>query len=175
MNEILLKNKNIYLKNLTIDDNLNNYLSWINDKELTLYLNKNKTQTKIDLKNYIQYHSNLGNHLCGIFDSITYTHVGNVLLSRIDLINSNCNIGILIGKNYWGKGIGTSAVSLMTNYALDTLGLHKVIAGVVEENVGSARLFEKVGFTLEGIRKEEFKFKDTFLNTLYYGKIKNNE
>ena len=81
-----------------------------------------------------------------------------------------------MGKGDWNlvREIA-DALKLMTNYALDTLGLHKVIAGVVEENIGSARLFEKVGFTLEGIRKEEFKFKDTFLNTLYYGKIKNNE
>ena len=173
MNNIITQNNNIYLKKLTLDSNLDNYLSWINDEESTLYLNKKETQTIDDLKKYIRYHLDSNNYLCGIFKKDTNIHVGNVLLSRIDLINSNCNIGILVGKEYWGEGIGTSAVSLMTDYALDVLKLHKVIAGVVEENIGSAKLFRKAGFTLEGIRREEFKFKGKFLNTLYYGKITN--
>ena len=174
MNDIITQNNSIYLKKLTLNSDLGNYLSWINDEESTLYLNKKETQTINDLKKYIQYHLDSNNYLCGIFKKNTNIHVGNVLLSRIDLINSNCNIGILVGKEYWGEGIGTSAVSLMTNYALDILKLHKVIAGVVEENIGSAKLFRKAVFTLEGIRREEFKFKGKFLNTLYYSKINNN-
>jgi len=61
----------------------------------------------------------------------------------------------------------------MTDYAFNVLKMHKVIAGAVKENIGSSKLFEKSGFQLEGVKKEEFKFKNRFLDVLYYGKIKN--
>jgi RimJ/RimL family protein N-acetyltransferase len=46
---------------------------------------------------------------------------------------------------------------------------------VVKENVGSKKLFEKCGFVLEGIGKEEFKINDKFLDMLYFGKINNGD
>ena len=174
MNKVLAENNKIYLKKLNINDNLSNYLSWINDKDLTLYLNKIKKQNIDDLKNYITYHKDSNNYLCGIYRKNDNTHMGNVLLSHMDNINKNCRIGILVGKNYWGGGIGTSAVVLMSDYAFNTLKMHKVIAGVVKENIGSSKLFQKAGFVLEGIKKEEFKLGDKFLDSLHYGKINKN-
>ena len=173
MNKVLAENNKIYLKKLNINDNLSNYLSWINDKDLTLYLNKIKKQNIDDLKNYITYHKDSNNYLCGIYRKNDNTHMGNVLLSHMDNINKNCRIGILVGKNYWGGGIGTSAVVLMSDYAFNTLKMHKVIAGVVKENIGSSTLFEKAGFILEGTKKEEFKMEGKFLDALHYGKINN--
>jgi ribosomal-protein-alanine N-acetyltransferase len=173
MGNFLIKNKNIYLKLLTPESNLDNYHSWVNDEDTNRYLNKKPFQTIDDLKRYINYHLDLNNYLCGIYKIDTNTHVGNTLLSHIDLINNNCTVGILVGKEYWGKGMGTSAVSLISDYALNTLGFHKIIAGVVKENIGSSKLFERSGFILEGIRREEFKLDNKFLDTLYYGKINN--
>ena len=173
MNKVLAANNKIYFHKLNINDNLSNYLSWINDKDLTLYLNKIKKQNIDDLKNYITYHKDSNNYLCGIYRKNDNTHMGNVLLSHMDNINKNCRIGILVGKNYWGGGIGTSAVVLMSDYAFNTLKMHKVIAGVVKENIGSSKLFEKAGFILEGTKKEEFKMEGKFLDALHYGKINN--
>ena len=99
MNKVLAENNKIYLKKLNINDNLSNYLSWINDKDLTLYLNKIKKQNIDDLKNYITYHKDSNNYLCGIYRKNDNTHMGNVLLSHMDNINKNCRIGILVGKN----------------------------------------------------------------------------
>ena len=173
MSIILTENDKIYLRKLNLNDNLDNYLSWMNDEDSILYLTKKKKQTISDLKNYIKYHLDSNNYLCGIFKKSNDMHVGNVLLSRIDTSNENCDIGIFIGKEFWGEGIGTSAVILLSDYAFNVLGMHKVIAGVVKENIGSSKLFEKAGFKLDGIKKEEFKMGNKFLDHLHYGKIKN--
>ena len=61
----------------------------------------------------------------------------------------------------------------MSDYAFNILKMHKVIAGVVKENIGSSKLFEKAGFILEGTKKEEFKMEGKFLDALHYGKINN--
>ena len=53
MNEIL-KNKNIYLRELTLDDVGVEYLSWVNDKEITRFLEiKYQNFTIDDLKDFI--------------------------------------------------------------------------------------------------------------------------
>jgi [ribosomal protein S5]-alanine N-acetyltransferase len=174
MNKVLIENSKIYIRKLSLKDDLNSYLSWINDKDTTLYLRKRKKQTISDLKDYIQYNLNSSNYLCGIFKKTDDTHIGNILLSHIDNDNKNCDIGIFVGKESWGKGIGTLAIVLMCKYAFSTLKMHKVIAGVVKENIGSSKLFEKAGFILEGVKKEEFKFDNEFLDTLHYGKINEN-
>ena len=173
MNKILIESDRIYLRQLDLNDNLTAYLSWVNDKEATTFMEiRNKHFSSDDLRSYIKSHLDLKNYLCGIFEKTNDLHIGNVLLSDIDDSNKNGVIGIFIGKKYWGKGFGTEAVNLMCEYGFDTLKLYKIIAGVVEKNHGSAKLFSKAGFALEGIKKEEFNMDGKFLNTLYYGKIK---
>ena len=168
----IIEDNNIYLRKLNLDDDLSKYLSWVNDKEMTVYMElRHKEHSIDDLKRYIGSHLESNNYLCGIFKKSDDSHIGNVLLSLIDEDNKHCDIGIFIGREYWGYGFGSTAVNLLCEYAFDTLKLNKIIAGVVKENVGSKKLFEKCGFVLEGIGKEEFKINDKFLDMLWFGKI----
>lgn len=57
-------------------------------------------------------------------------------------------LGIVVGRAYWGKGIGTSAVRLVNGYAFTTLGLTEIQAEVLQRNLASVRLLEKAGFHL---------------------------
>lgn len=168
MSKVVVEDKRIYLRKLEITDDLSRYLVWINDEEMNKYLSKKPRQTLKDLKLYIESHKN--NYLCGIFNKDEDYHLGNVLVSRIDKANNNCHIGIFVGKESWGKGIGTSAVNLLTNYMLDTLGFHKVTAGVARENVGSSKLFLKCGYNLEFTSKDEFRIDGEYMDHLYYTK-----
>jgi len=51
-----------------------------------------------------------------------------------------------IGKEYWGKGIATRALSKF----LDHMTVRPVYARVVKDNIGSRRVLEKCGFTRIG-------------------------
>jgi len=54
-------------------------------------------------------------------------------------------VGYWIGKEYWGKGVATRALS-----AFLTRVMHRPIyAHVVEHNVGSIRVLQKCGFALD--------------------------
>ena len=170
----IIEDNNIYLRKLNLDDDLSKYLSWVNDKEMTVYMELRHKEHSIEtLKRYIGSHLDSNNYLCGIFKKSDNSYMGNVLLSNMDEYNRNCDVGIFIGKEYWGNGAGAAAVTLMIDYAFDVLKIHKVNAGVISGNVGSAKLFESVGFTLEGVKKEEFKSGDKFLDKLCFGKINN--
>jgi [ribosomal protein S5]-alanine N-acetyltransferase len=57
-------------------------------------------------------------------------------------------LGIVIARAYWSKGIGTAATRLVNNYAFATLGLMQIQAEVLQRNLASRRLLEKTGFHL---------------------------
>jgi RimJ/RimL family protein N-acetyltransferase len=61
-------------------------------------------------------------------------------------------VGYWIGKEYWGKGIATRALTAF----LDEVKTRPLYAYVAKHNVGSRRVLEKCGFTVEG--------QDTFSN-----------
>ncbi len=58
--------------------------------------------------------------------------------------------GIDFGYRYsndsWGKGLGFEAAKEVLEYSFSKLGLEKVLGLTTEENVGSIRIFEKLGF-----------------------------
>ena len=54
-------------------------------------------------------------------------------------------VGYWIGKEYWGKGVATRALAAFLHLVIER-PLH---AHVVKHNVGSIRVLEKCGFSLE--------------------------
>jgi [ribosomal protein S5]-alanine N-acetyltransferase len=51
----------------------------------------------------------------------------------------------------WNKGYGTEAATAVLIYGFEELGLNRVIALVMAENVGSCRVAEKSGMRFEGL------------------------
>ena len=71
------------------------------------------------------------------------------------------NYGIDFGYRYskinWGKGLGFEAAKTVLNYGFSELGLKKVVGLTAEENFGSIRILEKLGFKLQ----EKLLFNNT--------------
>lgn len=55
---------------------------------------------------------------------------------------------------YWNKGYGTEAAKRLIQFGFDELNLHRIEAGCAVENIGSVRILEKVGMTLEGRKRK---------------------
>lgn len=76
------------------------------------------------------------------------------LVPQPDVYRISAELGYWIGEPYWGKGIATEAVKLITRYGFTRLGLKRIYAGVFDFNKASCRVLEKAGFTLESVRKQ---------------------
>lgn len=76
-----------------------------------------------------------------------------------DVYRYNAELGYWIGEKYWGKGIGTSAVSLIVEYAFNKTEITRLYAGIFGYNKASAKILEKNNFRNEGIAKSTV-FKD---------------
>ncbi len=72
--------------------------------------------------------------------------VGTVGLGLLPGLAS-ADLGVVVGRSHWGRGVGTAAARLVCDYAFRVLGIEEVRAEVLQRNHASIRLLEKVGFT----------------------------
>ncbi len=66
------------------------------------------------------------------------------------------SFGYWLGQKYWGRGIATEAARMLSDHALESGGLRRLEASVFAENHASARVLEKCGFSLEGVRRAHY-------------------
>jgi len=146
---------NITLRTLTPEDCSEEYLRWMCDTNLNKYLEaRHSPPTSIsELSSYVEgMLCDKENLLMGIF--YNDEHIGNIKLGPICPIHSKSTIGLLIGRNeFWGMGIATTAIKLITKYAFEILSVEKLEAGCYSENLGSYKSFIKAGFSCEGVLK----------------------
>ena len=83
--------------------------------------------------------------------------VGYIQLGLIDRIERRAAIGIVVGEPaLWGKGVGTTAVLILCDFAFTVKGLERVYAESYGYNTRAHRMFERAGFQREGVlRKHE--------------------
>ncbi len=103
-----------------------------------------------------------------IYDRATSLPIGGVSLRDIDLTTGIAELGISIGrKEYWGKGFGTEAVTLLLDYGFTVLGLHNVLLTTYAYNERALRSYLKVGFREIGRRREAQRLGDQRYDIVY--------
>lgn len=82
--------------------------------------------------------------------------IGSIGFRKISKRNRSACVYIVIGeKEYWGKGIGKDALTVLLEWGFKTLGLNKVWSDVRSSNTASLAVLKKVGFKKEGLLREE--------------------
>lgn len=76
---------------------------------------------------------------------------------RTDIYRCTAELGYWIGEPFWGRGVASEAVRLVTEtaFARDP-GLVRVFAEVFVHNTASQRVLEKNGFILESRRRNAY-------------------
>lgn len=80
-------------------------------------------------------------------------------------------IGYWLGEPYWGQGIATDVVQMMTEYAFSDLKLQKLYAPILAPNKASMRVIEKCGYELEGVLKREVYKDGQYYDIHHYAKV----
>jgi RimJ/RimL family protein N-acetyltransferase len=81
-------------------------------------------------------------------------------------------IGYLLAKPYWGKGIMTAVVRRACDYAFSEWGLVRITAEVFAFNPASARVLEKCGFVQEGYLKKHHSKDGHLIDAKLYALVK---
>ncbi len=168
--EYKIEGKRIYLRQITLNDVTEEYVSWLHDEEVNRFLESRFIKhAQENVKEYVQKVSKDQNYLfLAIVRKDNNKHIGNIKVGPIDWHNKISDQGIMIGdRNSWGKGFATEAFKLVADYAFQVLKLHKMTSAVYESNVGSIVALEKGGYHEEGRRKKQLfhngKYEDCVL------------
>ncbi|KAJ4986965.1 hypothetical protein SVAN01_07506 [Stagonosporopsis vannaccii] len=87
------------------------------------------------------------------------TAIGEIHLNKLpqgSIHHRWTEIGIDILPEFQGRGYGREAIAWALDYAFRRGGLHRVRIRAFEWNTGALRLYEKIGFKLEGREREAF-------------------
>ena len=69
-------------------------------------------------------------------------------------------IGFVLSKDYWNKGIMTEAAKMLIIYAFEILGLKRLSYNYFLFNQRSKRVCEKLEFKFEGVLRKKFQLYD---------------
>lgn len=170
-----LNDEHIYLREVNLNDVGVNYYKWLNDPEVNQFLETRFVpQSENRIREFVQSKDGNSNEiLFAICDRETNRHIGNIKLGPINWVHRYGDISLLIGeKDFWGKGIGSKSIRLVTLFAFNTLNLHKLRAGCYAANKGSIRAFEKNGFQLEGTLRDQWYANGSYMDQLWLGLLK---
>lgn len=132
-------------------------VKWLNNPLVSIFIGdepNKKTTFKKETVWFDSYKKNKHKKFFTIYSD--NTPIGFMGLSSINATNKNADLFIAIGEDeYRGKGFGKLGLKWLINYAFKTLELNKINLGVLDDNISAIKLYEKVGFKVEGEMKEE--------------------
>ncbi len=67
------------------------------------------------------------------------------------------DFGISVVQDWRGQGIGRALIQTLIDWATPHEFIEKIYLGVFESNLGARRLYSRLGFAKEGIRRDFFK------------------
>jgi ribosomal-protein-alanine N-acetyltransferase len=134
--------KRLSEKHISID-----YVNWMNDSEVNMYLETRGNYTLELLKSYIE--EQYKNEICfwAIHLKDSNKHIGNIKIDPINYERNSGEYGILMGdKTNWGKGFANEASNRIIKYCFEELKLTEITLGVIENNIKAVSLYHKIGF-----------------------------
>ncbi len=152
--------KNINLRALEPEDIEYLYL-WENNPEVWQISNTYAPFSKYILRKYLEdshldiYQTKQLRMVIELVGQNGVRPIGAVDLFDFDPHHLRAGIGILIAdKSERKKGYGKTALKLFIDYGFDILKLHQLYCNITVSNNDSLELFEKMGFSIIGLKKE---------------------
>ncbi len=150
MNEIVEETNRIYIRKITEDDT-NLIVDWRNREDVrehfffrekfTRQMHEKWLKDKIGTGQVVQFIVCLKEN---------DKPVGSSYLRDIDKEDLSAEYGIFIGEaDARGIGLGSEILKATMEYALNEMGLKKVRARAISDNLASIRIFEKYGFKID--------------------------
>lgn len=94
--------------------------------------------------------------------------IGSISFHWIDKRNKKAIMGYWMDEAHQGKGLTTTAATLLTDYGFKTLGLHRLEIAVAKDNNTSSAIPLKLGFQKEAVLREAEWLNDHFTDLELY-------
>ena len=125
-------------------------------------IEESKEWLEKQLENYRKY----GFGFWAVLDKESEQIIGNAGLNKesisLDGVEKReiVELGYILAKEFWGKGIATEIARAVSEYAFKNLGLEKLYCLIKEDNFASMRVARKLGGRIIGENIKKYKGQD---------------
>ncbi|WP_108669249.1 GNAT family N-acetyltransferase [Peribacillus acanthi] len=141
--ECLLDHEVIKLTGSTTDFDRDAVIHW--------YDTRNEQKERLDL---------------AIVDKSLNILVGEAVVNLYDEKNESMNFRILIGPRGRNRGLGTESTQLIIDYVFKNTNLKQLTLGVYDFNPRAKKVYEKIGFVLDSVDKNDLEFEGEWIDSL---------
>jgi ribosomal-protein-serine acetyltransferase len=93
---------------------------------------------------------------------------GGIGFSSIDRKTNSAEIGYWLGQQAAGRGLMTRSLRAILRYPFDLFHLNRVVIQADVKNMRSRAVAERLGFTLEGIRRQVWEYNGQMVDLAMY-------
>ena len=97
--------------------------------------------------------------------------IGQVRLLGWDRDDRSAEIGIWIGRRWWGDGFGPESIRAVCAFGFGTMRLHRIEALVLSGNRRAIGALEQCGFRVEGRRREAVRRNRAWHDVILLGAL----
>jgi RimJ/RimL family protein N-acetyltransferase len=139
------------------------YLRWMNDPRVTRTIGRFDYHFPVSRAKLVDYFNSIDTDTSMFFAIYAKSlrrsserFVGTFKIYDLDRLARRASIGIVVGEpKAWDRGIASAAIRAACRFIFDELGFRKVTAGYHATNIGMHRAFEKNGFQVEGVLRDQ--------------------
>ena len=101
-------------------------------------------------------------HDFGIILKSNNKFIGTCGFANLDMANFKGEVGYVLNPEYWGMGIAAEAVNAVLRLGFDIMGLNRIEARYMVDNINSRKVMEKCGMNFEGVARQSMFVKNEF-------------
>ncbi len=151
-----MRTDNFYLKEIEPSD-IENIHKGLSNQEVTKYYDvhyETLEATKEQMDWYASLKKNGTGIWWGIYGKADDQFYGAGGFNDLERQHEKAEIGMWLLKKHWGKGILQAITPLLLEQGFNNLGLNRIEAYVVSDNLKCKKALEKVNITYEGTMRE---------------------
>ncbi len=144
----MLETARLHMRRLTERD-LDELAALRSDAEIMRFIGEqSRERVSQRLQVYMSWYEKFGFGMCGVSLKGQRPLIGWSGLGTLE-DTGEIEVGYGFDKPYWGQGFATEVAAAWLRYGFEHIGLKRIVAIAMPENIGSRRVMEKLGMRYE--------------------------
>lgn len=170
-----LETERLILRRLTLDD-ADEVFEYASDPEVSRFMIWEHHETRQDSLEVLQlFAAQYERGACGPWGLVLKKEgklIGTCGFVSVNEAHHRAEIGYALGRRYWRRGLMSEAARRILQLGFEELGLNRVEAMCLVQNVASAGVMRKIGMTYEGTMREFMLRKGEYSDLKLYSILK---
>jgi ribosomal-protein-alanine N-acetyltransferase len=107
-----------------------------------------------------------------VADKASDRAIGTALLFRLEEGSARAELGYVLGRAHWGRGLMHEALGALLDRAFGAMALRRLEAEVDVRNAASSRVLQRLGFTREGLLRQRWVGKGEAKDVEIFGLLR---